>query len=123
MSPREIYEFGPFRLDVAEHRLLEGDLRIALKPKVFETLVLLVRNAGHLLSKQDLMTQLWPDTVVDETNLNKNVWLIRRALGGSGDSAEYIETVPRIGYRFVASVRRAEPDGPPSAEPAALAAG
>ncbi len=122
MSPKEIYEFGPFRLDVAEHRLLEGDRGIALKPKVFETLVLLVRNAGHLLSKQDLMTQLWPDTVVDETNLNKNVWLIRRALGGSGDSAEYIETVPRIGYRFVGSVCRAEPVGPPSAEPAALAA-
>ncbi|HEY1435368.1 MAG TPA: winged helix-turn-helix domain-containing protein [Thermoanaerobaculia bacterium] len=106
MPDREIFEFGPYRLEVTEHRLREGDRPIALKPKVFETLVLLVRNAGHLLSKADLMKALWPDAVVDETNLNKNVWLIRRALGGSGDSSEYIETVPRIGYRFTANVRR-----------------
>jgi len=112
LSPREIFEFGPYRLDVAEHRLREGDRPIALKPKVFETLVLLVRNAGHLLSKADLMKALWPDAVVDETNLNKNIWLIRRALGGSGDSSEYIETVPRIGYRFTASVRRIEAEDP-----------
>ncbi len=106
----EIFEFGPYRLDVAEHRLREGDRMIALKPKVFETLVLLVRNAGHLLSKAELMKALWPDAVVDETNLNKNIWLIRRALGGSGDSSEYIETVPRIGYRFTGDVRRIEAD-------------
>ncbi|HYX20124.1 MAG TPA: transcriptional regulator, partial [Thermoanaerobaculia bacterium] len=116
MSPREIFEFGSYRLDEAEHRLREGDRVIALKPKVFETLVLLVRNAGHLLSKADLMKALWPDAIVDETNLNKNIWLIRKALGGSGDSAEYIETVPKIGYRFTASVRRVPEDAAPPAE-------
>ena len=114
MSPREIFAFGPFRLEVAEHRLREGDRLIALKPKVFETLVLLVRNSGHLLSKADLMKALWPDAIVDETNLNKNVWLIRRALGGSGDSSEYIETVPRIGYRFTAAVRRIDQEAAPA---------
>ncbi len=113
MTDHEIYEFGAFRLDVAEHSLSEGGRPVALKPKVFETLVLLVRNAGHLLSKQELMSRLWPDAVVDETNLNKNVWLIRRALGESGDTSESIETVPRIGYRFIGAVRRVEPEPPP----------
>ena len=108
MADREIYEFGAFRLDVAEHSLREHGKPVVLKPKVFETLALLVRNAGHLLSKQELMARLWPDAVVDETNLNKNVWLIRRALGESGDSSEYIETVPRIGYRFIGAVRRVD---------------
>ncbi len=114
MPDREIFEFGPYRLDVAEHRLRDGDRPVLLKPKVFETLVLLVRNAGRLQSKADLMKALWPDAVVDETNLNKNIWLIRRALGGSGDSSEYIETVPRIGYRFTASVQRVRLDEAPS---------
>jgi len=117
LREREIYEFGEFRLDVGEHSLWNGQRTIALKPKVFETLVLLVRDAGHLLSKQELMARLWPDAVVDETNLNKNVWLIRRALGESGDSSEYIETVPRVGYRFVGRARRVERD---AAAPAPL---
>jgi eukaryotic-like serine/threonine-protein kinase len=108
LADREIYEFGAFQLDVAEHSLRENGKPVVLKPKVFETLALLVRNAGHLLSKQELMARLWPDAVVDETNLNKNVWLIRRALGESGDSSEYIETVPRIGYRFIGAVRRVD---------------
>ncbi|HEY1252935.1 MAG TPA: tetratricopeptide repeat protein [Thermoanaerobaculia bacterium] len=118
MREREIYEFGPFRLDVAEHSLHDGRRPIALKPKVFETLVLLVRNAGHLLSKQELMSRLWPDAVVDETNLNKNIWLIRRALGETADSSEYVETVPRVGYRFIGAVRRVEPEPPPAVEAA-----
>ena len=104
MSQKEIFEFGTFRLDVAEHSLRSGERRVILKPKVFETLVLLVRNAGHLLSKQDLMSALWPDAVVDETNLNKNIWLIRRALDEGDGTSTYIETVPRVGYRFVAPV-------------------
>lgn len=114
MPDQEIYEFGAFRLDVGEHSLSDRGKPVALKPRVFETLVLLVRNAGHLLSKQELMSRLWPDAVVDETNLNKNVWLIRRALGESGDSSEYIETVPRVGYRFVGTVRRVEPEPAPT---------
>src|SRR6185369_2058895 len=70
--------------------------------------------------KQELMSALWPDAVVDETNLNRNVWLIRRALGGSGDSSEYIETVPRIGYRFVGAARPVDVEIPtPTVEPAA----
>lgn len=113
----EIYEFGAFRLDVAEHSLSRDGKPIPLKPKVFETLVLLVRDAGHLLPKQELLSRLWPDAVVDETNLNRNVWLIRRALGGSGESTDYIETVPRVGYRFVGDVRRVEEPLAPIAVP------
>jgi DNA-binding winged helix-turn-helix (wHTH) protein/tetratricopeptide (TPR) repeat protein/TolB-like protein len=108
LTQQEIYEFGPFRLDVGEHALLQGERAVALKPKVFETLVLLVRNAGHLLSKQELMSTLWPDAVVDETNLNKNIWLIRRALGEGDEASNYIDTIPRVGYRFVARVRKVE---------------
>lgn len=114
----DIFEFGPFRLDVAEHVLSEAGRPIPLKPKVFETLVILVRNSGHLLTKRDLMSALWPETVVDETNLTKNIWLIRRALGEREDSAVYIETVPRVGYRFVGAIRRLEADGPATARPA-----
>ncbi|HWZ84795.1 MAG TPA: tetratricopeptide repeat protein [Thermoanaerobaculia bacterium] len=123
MTQNEIFEFGRFRLDVAEHSLREGDRPIPLKPKVFETLVLLVRRAGHLVSKQDLLSQLWPDAVVDETNLNKNIWLIRRALGEGDETGTYIETIPRVGYRFVATVTRAReaaaPEPVPSREAAA----
>lgn len=106
LAQKEIYEFGTFRLDVAEHSLRDAGRQVSLKPKVFETLVLLVRNAGHLLSKQELLSALWPDAVVDETNLNKNIWLIRRALGDRDETSPYIETVPRVGYRFAAPVVR-----------------
>ena len=122
LTQKEIYEFGPYRLDVGEHTLVRADRAVALKPKVFETLVLLVRNAGHLLSKQELMSALWPDAVVDETNLNKNIWLIRRALGEGDEASTHIETIPRVGYRFVAAVRRVEAPARQVPEPAPPAA-
>src|SRR5262245_1048183 len=100
---REFYQFGPFRIDVAERLLqLEGE-SVTLTPKAFDLLLLLVENQGHLLKKDDLMKTLWPDTFVEEANLSNNVSQLRKVL--SADSThQYIETVPRRGYRFVAKV-------------------
>ena len=99
------YQFGPFQLDTAEHRLLRNVVEVQLQLKVFETLCVLVENAGRLLKKDDLLRKVWPDTVVEENNLNKNVSLLRKALGENTNGQSYIETVPRVGYRFVAPVK------------------
>jgi pimeloyl-ACP methyl ester carboxylesterase/DNA-binding winged helix-turn-helix (wHTH) protein len=99
------YQFGPFQLDTAEHRLLRNGVEVQLQLKVFETLCVLVENAGRLLKKEDLLQKVWPDTVVEENNLNKNVSLLRKALGKNTNGQSYIETVPRVGYRFVAPVK------------------
>jgi TolB-like protein/DNA-binding winged helix-turn-helix (wHTH) protein/tetratricopeptide (TPR) repeat protein len=107
-----LYEFGPFRLDPAERKLLRGNEIVVLTPKAFDTLLLLVRNSGHLLEKDDLITMLWPDSFVEEGSLSNNVFLLRKALG---EDPAYIETVPRRGYRFVGAVRQF-----PRASPAQL---
>jgi pimeloyl-ACP methyl ester carboxylesterase/DNA-binding winged helix-turn-helix (wHTH) protein len=99
------YQFGPFHLDAAEHRLPRDGVEVPLQLKVFETLCVLVENAGRLLKKEDLLSQVWPDTVVEENNLNKNVSILRKALGERATGQSYIETVPRVGYRFVAPVK------------------
>jgi DNA-binding winged helix-turn-helix (wHTH) protein/Tfp pilus assembly protein PilF len=97
------YEFGPFRLDPTERKLVRGKKTLALPPKVFDTLHLLVENKGHLLEKNDLIQALWPDAFVQEGSLSNNIFLLRKRLG---KAQEYIETVPRRGYRFAAAVRR-----------------
>ncbi|MBI2841584.1 MAG: tetratricopeptide repeat protein [Acidobacteria bacterium] len=102
----EIYEFGRFHLFVSEQLLLLEDEKVALTPKAFETLVLLVRAAGHIVDRNDLMMSLWPDAVVTEANLTQTIWMLRKALGEGEDRPRFIETVPRRGYRFVASVRQ-----------------
>ena len=117
-----IYEFGPFRLEVAEHLLLRNGETIPLQPKVFELLLVLVKHHGHLLGKDELLKAVWPDTVVEEINLANNVSILRKALGESGNGQRFIETVPRRGYRFVAPVREqkgeiATPDVAEGAQP------
>ena len=107
-NKHEIYEFGPFRLEPAERKLLRGCEVVALTPKVFDMLVMLVRKNGHLMEKDELIQLLWPDSFVEEGNLSNNVFVLRKALG---NDYEYIETVPRRGYRFVGAVRQ-----PPGAE-------
>src|SRR5262252_6672455 len=105
-EPSLFYEFGPFRLNVQE-RLLEKDSELVqLTPKVFETLLVLVEHRGHVLAKDDLMSRLWPDTFVEESSLTQNISLLRRALDEAPGSRQYIETIPKRGYRFVADVRR-----------------
>jgi Tol biopolymer transport system component/DNA-binding winged helix-turn-helix (wHTH) protein len=102
---RQLYEFGPFRLD-ADERLLMREGRITpLPPKVFDTLLVLVKNSGRVVSKDELMQSLWPDTFVEESNLTQNISQLRRALGDGAADAHYIETVPKRGYRFVAGVQ------------------
>src|SRR6266404_8617372 len=105
MSAR-FYEFGPFQIDKVNHVLMRDGETLPLKPKVFDTLLLLVENRGRVLDKDELLSRLWPDTIVEESNLTQNVYLLRKALGEEpeADADEYIETMPKRGYRFVASV-------------------
>lgn len=113
MEPRErIYEFGPFRVECAERRLLGYGVPIALAPKLFDLLVALVGHSGHLMSKEELLRTVWPDSFVEEANLSVNVSALRRALGEQPQGRyKYIETIPRIGYRFIAGVREATATG------------
>ncbi|HTO74657.1 MAG TPA: protein kinase [Thermoanaerobaculia bacterium] len=120
-DPAVGFRFGPFRLEIGERRLLRDGRPKSLQPRVFDTLALLVQNAGHLLTKEQLIAALWPDTVVEESNLTKNIWTIRKVLGDLDGSA-YIETIPRVGYRFVARVVIEESAGIPDSVPPAVRA-
>jgi pimeloyl-ACP methyl ester carboxylesterase/DNA-binding winged helix-turn-helix (wHTH) protein len=105
-QPKHFYEFGPFRIDVAERTLLGREGVVALTPKAFDTLLLLVESSGHVLGKQELMEKVWPESYVEENNLAQNISVLRKALGEGGrDATKYIETVPKRGYRFVGGVR------------------
>jgi Predicted integral membrane protein len=99
-----IYKFGPFRLDTKEHRLLRDREPIPLTLKSFKTLLVLVENSGNVVERNDLVEQVWPNTFVDEANLTQQVFTLRKALGTDQKGSHYIETVPKIGYRFTASV-------------------
>jgi DNA-binding winged helix-turn-helix (wHTH) protein/TolB-like protein/tetratricopeptide (TPR) repeat protein len=106
--PLKFYEFGPFRINITE-RLLQRDREIVpLTPKVFDTLLVMVENSGHVLEKNELMQTLWPDSFVEESSLTQNVSLLRRALGETNDGRQYIETLPKRGYRFVVDVREVD---------------
>src|SRR5258708_4035236 len=100
-----IYEFGPFRLDASERLLLRDGVAVPLTPKAFDTLLALVENSGHLVDKEELIKQVWPDTFVEEGSLTRNISVLRRLLGGDSADSRYIETLPKRGYRFVADVR------------------
>jgi len=100
-----IYEFGPFHLDPARHVLLRDAKPVTLTPKAFEILVLLLENRGELLTKTDLQSRIWPNTFVDENNLTQQISFLRKTLGENRDQPLYIETVPRVGYRFIAETR------------------
>ena len=109
-NPPKIYAFGSFRLEVAERRLLRDGDPVILTPRLFDLLALLVENHGHLMEKEKLLKALWPDSFVEEANLNVNISALRRALGESPTESQFIETVPRRGYRFVALVSDVVPD-------------
>lgn len=108
----QVYEFGPFRLDCAEQRLLRQDQPVALTPRALKLLMVLVQRAGHLVTKEELLRTLWPESFVEEANLSVNVSAVRRAISdGQNGQAQYIETVPKLGYRFIAPVREVAPSG------------
>ncbi|HET7434619.1 MAG TPA: winged helix-turn-helix domain-containing protein [Thermoanaerobaculia bacterium] len=99
------YVFGPFRLDPREAALFRGAEVVALTPKVFDTLLVLVEQAGRVVSRDTLMEKVWPDSVVSDSTLSQNIWVLRTTLG-EDETTKYIETVPRRGYRFIAPVTR-----------------
>jgi len=109
-----LYEFGKFRCDPREHLLLCDGKPVSLSPKSFEILVSLLQNNGRLLTKDDLMRQVWPDSFVEEANLTVNISALRKVLGETPSGQQYIETVPKRGYRFVAPVKEFRGEGPPA---------
>jgi DNA-binding winged helix-turn-helix (wHTH) protein/tetratricopeptide (TPR) repeat protein len=101
-QPNQIYEFGPYRLDTAERLLVRDGKIVPLQPKVFDLLLALVERHGRLLEKDELMSVVWPDAIVEEANLANNISILRKTLGENGQ--QFIGTVPKRGYRFVAPV-------------------
>jgi len=113
-----IYKFGSFLLDQSERILFQGEEHVPLTPKAFDTLVVLVESAGHLVTKERLLEKVWSETFVEEANLSVNISTLRKALG-----KQYIETISKLGYRFTANVVRIEPANTGSAvtpEPSAM---
>ncbi len=113
MQAKHAYEFGEFLLDETERHLLRKGQPISLTPKAFDILLVLVRRGGHMVEKDEMLKEVWPDTFVEEATLAQNIFTLRKALGqgknGNGDL--YIETVPKRGYRFVADVKERELNG------------
>src|SRR5436309_14967866 len=99
------YAFGPFLLDTRERRLLRDGEVVPITLKAFDLLQILVENRGHLLHKEELLRRVWPDAIVEENNLTVTLSVHRQALDEGPTDRQYIETVPRRGYRFVADCR------------------
>ncbi len=116
---KRVYEFESFRIDSEERLLFRGDEPVSLTPKVADTLVLLLANAGRIVGKDELMKTIWPDAFVDEGGLARNISALRKALG-EGEGIQFIETIPKRGYRFIAPLKGGA--GEPTA-PARKAAG
>jgi DNA-binding winged helix-turn-helix (wHTH) protein/TolB-like protein/Flp pilus assembly protein TadD len=100
LKTKRFYEFGDFRLDTTERVLLREGKPVALAPKVFETLQILVCNHGHIVERDELLNQVWADSFVEEGNLTYTISVLRKLLAESADGASFIETVPKRGYRF-----------------------
>ncbi len=122
MQTTLFYEFGPFYLDPVRRLLLRAGHPIQLPPKVFETLLVLVQRSGQIVEKDEFMKIIWSDAFVEESNLSQNVFTLRKILGNNSEGRQYIETVPKRGYRFVSTVREVQEQTlKPGAEPHASA--
>src|SRR6188768_635542 len=119
MPPQETVRFGVFTLDMRERRLVSGTDLVHLWPKTFDVLATLVQQPGHLITKDELLARVWPESFVEEGILTVHVSALRKALGDNARPAAYIETVARSGYRFVATVTRDAP-ADKQARPAAI---
>jgi DNA-binding winged helix-turn-helix (wHTH) protein len=104
--PHPGFRFGDFSLNPAERRLVCRGKRVPLTPKLFDTLLLLVMSAGHLVEKETFLKQIWPDAFVEESSLAQNISVLRKILEDDGNGNKFIETVPKRGYRFVAEVQQ-----------------
>jgi DNA-binding winged helix-turn-helix (wHTH) protein len=107
-SQNNFYEFDSFGVDVERRLLLRDGVPVALMPKAFETLLALIGSGGRVMSKAEMMSVIWPDSYVEESNLAQNIFLLRRAFGEGKREHRYIVTIPGAGYRFIPRVRRAE---------------
>lgn len=112
MSPKHFYEFGPFQLDPVERVLTRTGTPVPLTPKAFDTLLVLVRRSGHTVEKEELFKEVWRDTFVEDGNLAVNIFALRKALGEGNAGRDYIETIPKRGYKFTAEVREIDPAQP-----------
>lgn len=119
-TAREMWCFGPFELDPQARVLFRDGKPVGLTPKQVDTLLVLVRSAGQVVERERLMTEVWPDTFVEESGLTRNISAIRKALEGL--ETDPIETVPKRGYRFVISVEKRQPQAPPAPSPASAPA-
>src|SRR5437762_13560563 len=99
-KPTITYEFGQFRLELSDHSLLKNGRPIPLTPKAFEVLVCLIERQGHLVKKDELMQEVWADSFVEEGNVSRTIWMLRTALGDGVNNHKFIQTVPKLGYRF-----------------------
>jgi DNA-binding winged helix-turn-helix (wHTH) protein len=105
------YAFGPFRIDPSERVLRNNGDIVPLAPKPFEMLLALVESSGRVVQKEELLNRIWPATFVEEANLNVHMSILRRVLGDNSRKHQYIETIPKRGYCFVAPVRELEEFG------------
>lgn len=108
VQANHVYEFGPFRMDSLRGVLLRNGHRMQVPPKVFETLLVLVQQRGQIVEKNEFLKLVWPDAVVEESNLSQNIFRLRKILGKHPEGREYIETVPKRGYCFVSTVKEVD---------------
>lgn len=106
MKANLLYDFGPYRLDGVERVLLRDGQPLVLPPKDLETLLVLVERAGHIVSKEELLEKVWPGVFVEEGNLARRIFNLRQVLGDTEEGRKYIETIPRRGYRFIATLQQ-----------------
>jgi eukaryotic-like serine/threonine-protein kinase len=102
---KDLYQFGPFRVDPGQRLLFRDNQPVPLQPKAFDTLLALVQNSGKVVLKEDLIKAVWPDTFVEESNLTQNIFVLRKILEDTAGQRRYIVTVPGRGYRFAQDVR------------------
>ncbi len=114
-KPEGRYVFGPFQLDMARRRLMRGDIVLTVTPTVLDVLICLVRNAGRIVTKDELLTTVWPGRIVEEANVKQAIFTLRKILGDEGDLM--ILTAPGRGYRFAERVQQAEAAADTRTEP------
>lgn len=104
-SSDKIFHFGQFRLDARRNRLYLNNVPVPLRRKTFEILLILVESAGQLVEKDQILSQVWPDQIIEESNLSQHVYKLRKSLGDTPKNQDYILTVPGKGYVFIQNVR------------------
>jgi DNA-binding winged helix-turn-helix (wHTH) protein/Tol biopolymer transport system component len=118
---QKIYEFGPYSLDPTQMLLRRAESLVPLQPRALETLLVLLRERGEVVSKRELMERVWPDSFVEEGNLTQNIFLLRRELGKTPEGEEYIQTVPKRGYRMNVPIKESGRNGGMETPPAGSA--